>query len=133
MKNLTILITILLASSAWGECTIKSEYNAKLNFTFNKLHGTHDCVMDDIMEDDLMISGYWTEKRTNTTLFIVINNIRAGRDIDLDYYGYGELYLKDLSERITDANRIKFIKRYSYNGAEQPQVEKNLSQRGFRR
>ena len=133
MKKLTILLAILLASSAWGECTIKSEHDPKLNFTFNQLHGTHDCVMDDIMEDDLMISGYWIEKRANTTLFIAINNIRAGRDIDLEHYGYGELYLKKLSERITDAHSIIFIRRYSYNGAEQPQVEKNLREGGFRR
>jgi len=81
----------------------------------------------------IMIAGYWIEKRTNTTLFIAINNIRAGKDIDLEFYGYEELYLKRLSERITDTDSIKFIRIYSYNGAEQPQIERNLREGGFRR
>ena len=134
MKHLTItLISLLVSMGAWGECTIKSEYNPTLDFTFNRLHGTRDCVLDGIMKDDLMIAGYWIEKRTNTTLFIAINNIRAGKDIDLEFYGYEELYLKQLSESITDTDSIKFIKRYSYNGAEQPQIERNLREGGFRR
>ena len=133
MKHLTItLLTLLMSMGALGGCIEKSEYDARLDFTFKKLYGTHDCVLDDIMKDDLMIAGYWLEERSKT-LFIVINNIRAGRDIDLETYGYNQKYLQGLSKRIDDAEDVKFKRRFSYNGAEQPQIERILMQEGFRR
>ena len=133
MKHLTItLLTLLMSMGALGGCIEKDEYNAKLDFTFKKLYGTHTCVLDDIMKDDSMIAGYWLEDRSKT-LFIVINNIRVGRDIDLDTYGYNQKYLQGLSKRIDDAEDIQFKRRFSYNGAEQPQIERILRQEGFRR
>jgi len=133
MKNPIIaLLTLLVSMGAWGDCIEKKEYNAKLDFNFKKLYGTHDCVLDDIMKDDSMIAGYWLEERSKT-LFIVINNIRVGRDIDLDAYGYNQKYLQGLSKRIDDAEDIQFKRRFSYNGAEQPQIEKVLRQEGFKR
>ena len=53
MKHLTItLLTLLMSMGALGGCIEKDEYNAKLDFTFKKLYGTHTCVLDDIMKDD---------------------------------------------------------------------------------
>ena len=133
IKSLTItLLTLLMSMGALGDCIEKDEYNAKLDFTFKRLYGTHTCVLDDIMKDDTMIAGYWLEDRSKT-LFIVINNIRVGRDIDLDTYGYNQKYLQELSKRIDDAEDIQFKRRFSYNGAEQPQIERILRQEGFRR
>tara|TARA_B100000575_G_C22932761_1_gene540426 strand:+ start:28 stop:429 length:402 start_codon:yes stop_codon:yes gene_type:complete len=133
MKHLTtLLLTLLVSGGLWADCILKDEYNPKIDFTFKKLYGTHDCVLDDIMKDDSMIAGYWLEDRSKT-LFIVINNIRAGRDIDFDSYGYNQRYLQGLSKRINNAEDIQFKRRFSYNGAEQPQIESILRQEGFRR
>mgnify|MGYP001258677442 FL=1 len=66
-------------------------------------------------------------------MFIAINNIRAGRDIDIDFYGYNEKYKESMLEKIENVDKIKFVKRFSYNGATKPQVELRLREAGFKR
>lgn len=93
----------------------------------DRLVGDASCVMADIMNDDAMIAGYWVEDKTKT-MFIAINNIRVGRDIDLERYGYTELYKSNLLERVEYIQKIKFVKRFSYDGSIQPQIELKLNE-----
>ena len=79
-----------------------------------------------------MLAGYWFEEKT-ATLFIVINNIRVGKDIDLDYYGFNENYINSLLKRIDNAKAIKLRRRFSYDGSIQPQIELRLEEAGFKR
>tara|TARA_B100001057_G_scaffold468245_1_gene527217 strand:+ start:3557 stop:3805 length:249 start_codon:yes stop_codon:yes gene_type:complete len=58
---------------------------------------------------------------------------RIGRLIDLEFYGFDNKYLKSLKSRIDNLDDIKLLERYSFNGAEKPQIEKNLSKEGWRR
>ena len=98
----------------------------------DRLVGDASCVMPGVMQDDSMIAGYWIEETTKT-MFIAINNIRAGRDIDIDFYGYNEKYKESMLEKVENVDKIKFVKRFSYNGATKPQVELRLREAGFKR
>ena len=129
--NITLL-SLFLSFNIFSDCVERGEYDAKLDFTFTKIYGSHDCVMDDAMKNDPMIAGYWVEERSKT-LFIAINNFRAGKDIDLEFYGFNQRYLDDFLERIEDVSDVKFKKRYSYNGSPYPEVNKILKEEGFRR
>ena len=79
-----------------------------------------------------MLAGYWVEDKTKT-MFLVINNFRAGKQIEMDFYGYDEKYKKSLLSRIDNLTDLKLIGRYSYNGSEKPEIEKNLSKEGWQR
>ena len=98
----------------------------------DRLVGDASCVMPGVMKDDSMIAGYWIEETTKT-MFIAINNIRAGKDINIDFYGYDEKYKESMLEKVENVDAIKFIKRFSYNGATKPQVELRLKEAGFKR
>ena len=116
----------------FAECRNEPKFFPKINTYIDRLVGDADCVMADVMEDDLMIAGYWVEEETKT-MFIAINNIRAGRDIDIWFYGYNDLYITSMLEKIENVSSIKFVKRFSYNGATQPQIEMRLNEGGFKR
>ena len=114
------------------KCRYEPKYFPKINKYIERLVGDVDCVMADVMADDQMIAGYWIEEKSKT-LFIAINNIRAGRDIDIDFYGFDERYKTSMLEKIDNISSIKFLKRFSYNGATQPQIEMRLNEAGFKR
>ena len=66
-------------------------------------------------------------------MFIAINNIRAGRDIDIGFDGYDDRYKTSMLEKIENISSIQFVKRFSYNGATQPQIEMRLDNGGWKR
>ena len=103
-----------------------------MKMSLDRVVGNYDCVLDDVMEDDLMLAGYWVEDKTKT-MFLVINNFRAGKKIDLDFYGFDKRYKNSLLSRIDNLKDIKLVERYSFNGSEKPQIEKNLKKEGWRR
>ena len=41
--------------------------------------------------------------------------------------------MSSLKSRIDNLDHIKLLERYSFNGAEKPQIEKNLAKEGWRR
>ena len=84
------------------------------------------------MEAEDMLAGFWFEEKTET-LFIVINNIRVGKDIELDYYGFNQNYIDSLLNKIDNVKAIKLQRRFSYDGSIQPQVELRLEEAGFKR
>jgi hypothetical protein len=132
-KKILLLLPLLFAPSlAFAECRNEPKFFPKINTYLDRLVGDADCVMADAMQDDLMIAGYWIEDKS-TTMFIAINNIRAGRDIDIDFYGYNDGYKTSMLEKIENVSSIKFVKRFSYNGATQPQIEMRLNEGGFKR
>tara|TARA_B110000908_G_C9999549_1_gene333504 strand:+ start:76 stop:429 length:354 start_codon:yes stop_codon:yes gene_type:complete len=115
-----------------GECRNEPKYFPKIDTYIDRLVGDASCVMPGVLEDDLMIAGYWIEETTKT-MFIAINNIRAGRDIDIDFYGYNNKYKESMLEKVENIDSIEFLKRFSYNGAIKPQVELRLNEAGFKR
>ena len=133
MKRFGVLALVLFVGSSFaGNCSIEKEFHAKMNMSIDIVIGNYDCVLEDIMNDDSMIAGYWVEDKTKT-MFLVINNFRAGKQIEMDFYGFDEKYKKSLLSRINNLTDLKLIGRYSYNGAEKPEIEKNLSKEGWRR
>lgn len=132
-KKILLVLPLLFASSlAFAECRNEPKFFPKINTYLDRLVGDADCVMADVMEDDQMIAGYWVEEKTKT-MFIAINNIRAGRDIDIGFYGYDDRYKTSMLEKIENISSIKFVKRFSYNGATQPQIEMRLDNGGWKR
>ena len=131
-KVLASLLFLLMHESAYSECRKVPIYEAKYDFTWYQTHGSYDCVLAEQMESDDMLAGYWFEEKPGT-LFIVINNIRVGKDIDLDYYGFNENYINSLLKRIDNAKAIKLRRRFSYDGSVQPQIELRLEEAGFKR
>ncbi|MDA9044892.1 hypothetical protein N9H95_03220 [Gammaproteobacteria bacterium] len=125
MKKLLALI--LLSPLLIAECRNEPKYFPKLDYYMDRLVGDASCVMADIINDDAMIAGYWIEDKTRT-MFIAINNIRVGRDIDIEKYGYTELYKSNLLDRVEYIKKIKFVKRFSYDGSIQPQIELKLNE-----
>ena len=133
MKRFGVLALVLFVGNSFAEnCSIEKEFHAKMNMSIDIVIGNYDCVLEDIMNDDSMIAGYWVEDKTKT-MFLVINNFRAGKQIEMDFYGYDEKYKKSLLSRIDNLTDLKLIGRYSYNGSEKPEIEKNLSKEGWRR
>lgn len=131
MKKLSALFLILPIFIS-AECRQVPIYEAKYDFTWYQTHGTHDCVMAGLMKDDEMIAGYWLEEKTKT-LFIAINNIRVGKDIDLDRYGFNQSYIDSLLKTIDDIESVKLLRRFTYDGSTQPQIELRLNEAGFKR
>ena len=87
----------LFSTSTEYKITKRIKYVSALLDTQNvvflqETHGSYDCVLAEQMEADDMLAGFWFEEKTET-LFIVINNIRVGKDIDLDYYGFNKNYI----------------------------------------
>ena len=132
MKNLLLILALFVGNSFAGNCTTEKKYYPKIKMSLDRVVGNYDCVLDDVMEDDLMLAGYWVEDKTKT-MFLVINNFRAGKKIDLDFYGFDTRYKNSLLSRIDNLKDIKLIERYSFNGSEKPQIEKNLKTEGWRR
>ena len=132
MKNILLIVALFVGHSFAGNCTIEKKYYPKMKMSLDRVVGNYDCVLDDVMEDDLMLAGYWVEDKTKT-MFLVINNFRAGKKIDLDFYGFDTRYKNSLLSRIDNLKDIKLIERYSFNGSEKPQIEKNLKTEGWRR
>jgi len=132
MKNLLLILALFVGYSFAGNCTTEKKYYPKMKMSLDRVVGNYDCVLDDVMEDDLMLAGYWVEDKTKT-MFLVINNFRAGKKIDLDFYGFDKRYKNSLLSRIDNLKDIKLIERYSFNGSEKPQIEKNLKKEGWRR
>ena len=132
MKNLLLILALFVGNSFAGNCTTEKKYYPKMKMSLDRVVGNYDCVLDDVMEDDLMLAGYWVEDKTKT-MFLVINNFRAGKKIDLDFYGFDTRYKNSLLSRIDNLKDIKLIERYSFNGSEKPQIEKNLKTEGWRR
>ena len=132
MKNLLLILALFIGNSFAGDCSIEKKYYPKMEMSLDRVVGNYDCVLDDVMKDDLMLAGYWVEDKTKT-MFLVINNFRAGKQIEMDFYGYDEKYKKSLLSRIDNLTDLKLIGRYSYNGSEKPEIEKNLSKEGWQR
>lgn len=132
MKNIILTLMVLGSFGVIAECRNEPKFFPKINTYIDRLVGDADCVMADVMEDDQMIAGYWVEEKTKT-MFIAINNIRAGRDIDIGFYGYDERYKTSMLEKIENISSIKFVKRFSYNGATQPQIEMRLDNGEWKR
>ena len=131
-KLLLFCFTFFLISHLNAECRKVAVYEAKYDFTWYQTHGSYDCVLAEQMEADDMLAGFWFEEKTET-LFIVINNIRVGKDIDLDYYGFNQNYIDSLLNKIDNVKAIKLQRRFSYDGSLQPQVELRLEEAGFKR
>ena len=132
MKNLLLILALFVGNSFAGDCSTEKKYYPKMEMSLDRVVGNYDCVLDDVMKDDLMLAGYWVEDKTKT-MFLVINNFRAGKQIEIDFYGYDEKYKKSLLSRIDNLTDLKLIGRYSYNGSEKPEIEKNLSKEGWQR
>ena len=132
MKNLLLILALFVGNSFAGDCSTEKKYYPKIEMSLDRVVGNYDCVLDDVMKDDLMLAGYWVEDKTKT-MFLVINNFRAGKQIEMDFYGYDEKYKKSLLSRIDNLTDLKLIGRYSYNGSEKPEIEKNLSKEGWQR
>ena len=131
-KLLLFYLTFFLTSHLNAECRKVAVYEAKYDFTWYQTHGSYECVLAEQMEADDMLAGFWFEEKTET-LFIVINNIRVGKDIDLDYYGFNKNYIDSLLNKIDNVKAIKLQRRFSYDGSIQPQVELRLEEAGFKR
>ena len=54
-----------------------------------------------------------------------------GKDIDLDYYGFNDKYRESLLKDMTDIEDVKLLRRYTWDGSSQPQIENNLSKAGW--
>ena len=134
MKTLPslLILALFVGNSFAGDCSTEKKYYPKMEMSLDRVVGNYDCVLDDVMKDDLMLAGYWVEDKTKT-MFLVINNFRAGKQIEIDLYGYDEKYKKSLLSRIDNLTDLKLIGRYSYNGSEKPEIEKNLSKEGWQR
>ena len=134
MKTLPslLILALFVGNSFAGDCSTEKKYYPKMEMSLDRVVGNFDCVLDDVMKDDLMLAGYWVEDKTKT-MFLVINNFRAGKQIEMDFYGYDEKYKKSLLSRIDNLTDLKLIGRYSYNGSEKPEIEKNLSKEGWQR
>ena len=133
MKKLCTFLLIgfcCMSLHAISDCKTEKEYWPKVNMYVDNIVGTHDCVMEPVMKADSMLAGYWVEEKTKT-LFLVINNIRMGKDIDLDYYGFNDKYRESLLKDITDIEDVKLLRRYIWDGSSQPQIENNLSKAGW--
>ena len=134
MKTLPslLILALFVGNSFAGDCSTEKKYYPKMEMSLDRVVGNYDCVLDDVMKDDLMLAGYWVEDKTKT-MFLVINNFRAGKQIEIDFYGYDEKYKKSLLSRIDNLTDLKLIGRYSSNGSEKPEIEKNLSKEGWQR
>ena len=133
MNKLSIFIMIglwCMSLPVISDCKTVKEYWPKVNMYVDNIVGTHDCVMEPVMKADSMLAGYWVEDKTKT-LFLVINNIRMGKDIDLDYYGFNDKYRESLLKDMTDIEDVKLLRRYTWDGSSQPQIENNLSKAGW--
>ena len=118
--------------TANGNCRYEKKYYPKIDRYMDIMVGDAQCVMKGIMSDDQMIAGYWIEDKSNT-MFVAVNNIRAGRDIDMDFYGFNRNYENSLADKIDNIETVKFIKRFSYNASPKPEVQMNLDKEGWKR
>ena len=132
IKNTLLISLLFLALPANAECRKVPVYETKYDFTWYDTHGSYDCVLAIQMEADDMLAGFWFEEKTET-LFIAINNIRVGKDIDFDYYGFNQNYIDSLQKKIDNVKTIKLLRRFSYDGSIQPQIELRLKEAGFKR
>ena len=131
-KHLLLILLGFGAFNVFAECRYEKKYYPKIDRYMDILVGDAQCVMKGIMSDDSMIAGYWIEDKSNT-MFVAVNNIRAGRDIDIDFYGFDRNYEQSLADKIDNIETVKFIKRFSYNGSPKPEVQMNLDKEGWKR
>ncbi len=130
--NRFLILILFLVLPVIAECRKVAVYEAKYDFTWYDTHGSYDCVLALQMEADDMLAGFWFEEKTET-LFIAINNIRVGKDIDFEYYGFNQNYIDSLQKKIDNVKTIKLLRRFSYDGSIQPQIELRLEEAGFKR
>lgn len=130
--NRFLILILFLVLPVIAESRKVAVYEPKYDFTWYDTHGSYDCVLALQMEADDMLAGFWFEEKTET-LFIAINNIRVGKDIDFEYYGFNQNYINSLQKKIDNVKTIKLLRRFSYDGSIQPQIELRLEEGGFKR
>jgi hypothetical protein len=78
------------------------------------------------MSKDKMVEGYWLAGKT---LSIVINNIRASKDINLGFYGFNDFQALKLAKKIDEASEVRWVKLYNKFGIPKVKIEKKMEYR----
>lgn len=124
--NLSIFYCVFFASLLFGldaQAACRTVEKQVAGIKVQHVEGTADCVMPDLMKRDKMIAGYYVE---GDAMYLIINNIRNGKDINLDFYGFTKDNAAGIASGIDDVNSVLYVKRYNSYGIPDPKLEKRI-------